>query len=61
MKKIGQIVNHGTLTDSINWGNKFRTDANQQTFLGASKKVVNVKVKSKGNVKTLKKVRSSLK
>lgn len=61
MKKIGPVVNHGTLIDSVNVKNLIETQANQPTFLGTPKKVVSVKVKYNGNVKTLKKVRSTLK
>lgn len=61
MKKIGQIVNHGTLIDSVNIKNLIETQANQSTFLGVPKKVSSVKSKTKSNVKILRKVRSTLK
>lgn len=56
------IVNHGTLMDSINYEALIESQANNRTFLGKPKKVVNVKSRSKKNVKTLKKTpRSDLK
>ena len=61
MKRHGPIVNHGTLINSINMKNKIETEARQPAFLGTPKKVVSVKVKNKGHVKTLRKVRSTLK
>ena len=61
MKKYGPIVNHGTLIDTVNVNSLIEAQANQPAFLGTSKKVVSVKTKNKGNVRTLKKVRSTLK
>ena len=61
MKKYEQPVIHGTLIDSINVKGLIETQANQPTFLGSPKKVISVKSKTKGNVKTLRKVRSTLK
>ena len=61
MKKIGPIVNHGTLIDTINVKNLIETQANEPTFLGTPKRVVSVKPKNKGKVKVLKKVRNNFK
>ena len=56
------IVNHGTLIDSINYEGLIDAQANNRTFLGKPKKVVNFKVRSKKYVKTLSKTpRSTLK
>lgn len=61
MKRYEQPVIHGTLIDSINIKGLIETQANQPTFLGTPKNVVSVKIKSKGNVKKLIKVRTTLK
>ncbi len=65
MNKDRQVVNHGTLMDTVNVNALIKTQANIPACIGGKKRVISVKVKTrqkpKVQVKSLKKVISTLK